>query len=116
MFSPYDEKKGSPKSHLNLPYNYIELYIIYIRGPEKYIVYIILYMYYISYVMHVLSHVLLWTVACQAPLSMGFPRQKYWSGLPFPSPGDLPNPGNEPASLVVVGNALPLSNQAVVKT
>ena len=39
-----------------------------------------------------------WTVALQAPLSMGFPRQEYWSGLPFPSPGDLPNPGMEPAS------------------
>ena len=34
-----------------------------------------------------------WTVACQAPLSMGFSRQEYWNGLPFPSPGDLPNPG-----------------------
>ena len=34
-----------------------------------------------------------WTVAHQAPLSMGFPRQEYWSGLPFPSPGDLPHPG-----------------------
>ena len=44
-----------------------------------------------------LSHVRLfatpWTVACPAPLSMGFSRQEYWSGLPFPSPGDLPNPG-----------------------
>ena len=39
-----------------------------------------------------------WTVACQAPLSMGFPRQEYWSGLPFPSPGDLPDPGIEPTS------------------
>ena len=38
----------------------------------------------------------LWTVACQAPLSMGFSRQEYWSGLPFPSPGDLPDPGIEP--------------------
>ena len=38
-----------------------------------------------------------WTVACQASLSMGFPRQEYWSGLPFPSPGDPPNPGIEPA-------------------
>ena len=38
-----------------------------------------------------------WTVALQAPLSMGFPRQEYWSGLPFPSPGDLPK-GNEPKS------------------
>ena len=41
-----------------------------------------------------------WTVDCQASLSMGFPRQEYWNGLPFPSPGDLPNPGIEPASLV----------------
>ena len=37
-----------------------------------------------------------WTVACQAPLSMGFSRQEYWSGLPFPSPGDLPDPGIKP--------------------
>ena len=40
----------------------------------------------------------LWTVAFQAPLSMGFSRQEYWSGLPFPSPGDLPDPGIEPRS------------------
>ena len=40
-----------------------------------------------------------WTVAYQDPLSMGFSRQEYWSGLPFPSPGDLPNPGIKPASL-----------------
>ena len=40
----------------------------------------------------------LWTVAHQAPLSLGFSRQEYWSGLPFPSPGDLPNPGIEPKS------------------
>ena len=39
-----------------------------------------------------------WTVAYQAPLSMGFPRQEYCSGLPFPSPGDLPDPGVEPRS------------------
>ena len=39
-----------------------------------------------------------WTVACQAPLSMGFSRQEYWSGLPFLSPGDLPDPGIELAS------------------
>ena len=42
----------------------------------------------------------LWTVALQAPLSMGFSRQEYWSGLPFPSRGDLPDPGIEPRSLV----------------
>ena len=44
-----------------------------------------------------------WTVACQAPLSMGFFRQKYWSGLPFSSPGDLPDPGIKPASPTLAG-------------
>ena len=39
-----------------------------------------------------------WTVAHQAPLSMGFPWEDYWSGLPFPPPGDLPDPGIEPLS------------------
>ena len=39
-----------------------------------------------------------WTIAQQAPLSMEFSRQEYWSGLPFPSPGDLPDPGTEPVS------------------
>ena len=38
--------------------------------------------------------VTLWTVACQTPLFMEFSRQEYWSGLPFPSPGDLPDPGS----------------------
>ena len=42
----------------------------------------------------------LWIVAHQAPLPMGFSRQKYWSVLPFPPPGDLPNPGIEPTSVV----------------
>ena len=44
-----------------------------------------------------------WTVAHQAPLSMRFPRQGYWCGLPFPSPGDLPNPGIEPMSPPLAG-------------
>ena len=44
-----------------------------------------------------------WTAAHQAPLSMGFPRQEYWSELPFLSPGDLPDPGIEPVSPEVVG-------------
>ena len=43
--------------------------------------------------------VALWTVACQAPLSTGFSRQEYWSGLQWPSPGDLPNPGIKPLFL-----------------
>ena len=52
-----------------------------------------------------------WTVACQAPLSMRFPRQEYWSGLPFPSPGDLPNPGIELRSPAWQAESLPLSYQ-----
>ena len=47
-----------------------------------------------------LSLVTPWTVARQAPLSMGFSRQEYWSGLPFPPPGDLPDPGIKPRSLM----------------
>ena len=47
-----------------------------------------------------------WTVAYQAPPSMGFSRQEYWSGLPFPSPGDLPDPGIEPRSPVLQADAL----------
>ena len=50
--------------------------------------------------------VTLWTVAHQAPLSMGFSSQEYWSGLPFPSPGDLPNPGTEPESPALQADAL----------
>ena len=44
-----------------------------------------------------------WTVACQAFLSIGFPRQEYWSGLPLPSLGNLPNPGTEPTSSALAG-------------
>ena len=51
-----------------------------------------------------------WTVACQAPPSMGFSRQECWSGLPFPSPGDLPDPGLEPGSPTLQADVL-LSEQ-----
>ena len=47
-----------------------------------------------------------WTVDHQAPPSMGFSRQEYWSGLPLPSPGDLPNPGIEPRSPALQADAL----------
>ena len=47
-----------------------------------------------------------WTVAHQAPPSMGFSRQEYWGGLPFPSPGDLPDPGIEPRSPALQADAL----------
>ena len=60
--------------------------------------------------MHTLSHSVIsqlsetpWTIACQAPLSMEFSRLEYWSGLPFASPGDLPDPGVEPASPALAG-------------
>ena len=61
--------------------------------------------------MHVSPSVLfdsatLWTVAHQAPLPMGFSRQEYWSGLPFPSPGDLPHPEIEPGSPALQADSL----------
>ena len=46
------------------------------------------------------------TISLQAPLSVGFFRQEYWSGLPFPSPGDLPNAGVEPGSLALQEDSL----------
>ena len=55
---------------------------------------------------HVRPFVMLWTVAHQAPPSMGFSRWEYWSGLPFPSPRDLPNPGIEPRSPTLQADAL----------
>ena len=62
-----------------------------------------------------LSHVWLFatplTVAHQSPLSMGFSRQEDWSGLPFPSPEDLPNPGIEPGSPALQANSLPTELQ-----
>ena len=48
-----------------------------------------------------------WTVARQAPLSMGFSRQEYWSRLPFPSSGDLPNPGIKSGSWALQADSLP---------
>ena len=51
-----------------------------------------------------------WTVAHQAPLSMGFPRQEYWSGLPLPSPGDHPDLGIKPVSPAWQMNSLPVSH------
>ena len=47
-----------------------------------------------------------WTIAYQASLSMGFSRQEYWSGFPFPSPGDLPDPGIKPGSPTLQADAL----------
>ena len=54
--------------------------------------------------------VILWTVACQIPLPMEFPRQEYWTRMPFPSLGDFPHPGIEPASPVLQAHSFPLSH------
>ena len=57
-----------------------------------------------------------WTVACQAPLSMEFSRQEYWSGLPFPSPGDIPNPGIKYRSPALKTDSLPSEPPGKPKT
>ena len=66
---------------------------------------------FISTCVCVLSHVqllaTLWTIACQAPLSVVLSRQEYWSGLPFPFPEDLPKPGIEPWSTVLLVDSSP---------
>ena len=66
-----------------------------------------------------LSHVQLfatpWTVAYQAPPSVGFSKQEYWSGLPFPSAGDLPNPRMEPGSPALQADALPSESPGKLK-
>ena len=61
-----------------------------------------------------LTHVTPWTVARQAPLSMEFSRQQYWSGLPFPSPGDLPNLGIEPRSPALQADSLLIKLQKLM--
>ena len=55
-------------------------------------------------------------VAHQAPLSMGFSRQEYWSGLPYPSPGDLPDPGIEPGSPALQADSLPTAMREMLLT
>ena len=74
---------------------------------------VLIYLYFLSckVLKYASSHVRLfatpWTVAYQALPSLGFSKQEYWSGLPFPSPGDLPNPGIEPGSPILQADALP---------
>ena len=57
-----------------------------------------------------------WIVDCQAPLSMGIPRQEYWSGVPFPSSGNLSDPGIEPASSALASGFLIYPNMSVLKS
>ena len=60
------------------------------------------------------SFVTLWTEARQVPLSMGFSRQEYWSGLPFPSPGDLPDPGIKPVSCLAFFATQPPDSKVIL--
>ena len=66
---------------------------------------------YFQWLSHVWLFVTPWTVARQVSLSMGFSRQEYWSGLPFPSPGDHPDPGIKPGSAALQADSLPSEPQ-----
>ena len=75
---------------------------------------------FVSFLLLLFSHYVVsnsfgtpWIVACQASLSMGFPRQEYWSGLPFPSPGDLAQPAVEPRSSAWQADSLLLSEVSI---
>ena len=90
-----------------------------LSGSQKRVVAVYLFIYFLFYfilfyfffvAVQQLSRVTPWTIASQTPPSMGFSRQEYWSGLPFPSPGDLPNLGIKPASTALQVNSLPLSH------
>ena len=91
---------------------------IYIFHKGKICIYIYVYTCMYAYMLLLLfSHEVVsnfsvtpWTVVHQAPLSMGFSRQEYWSGLPFPSPGELPKPGIKPASSASQAGSLQLSH------
>ena len=76
---------------------------------KMYVYFSFLMIYKIFNVCYLLSHIqqFAWTLACQAPLSMEFSRQEHWSGLPFPSPGDLPDPGIESRSPALQADSLP---------
>ena len=86
--------------HVYIPVN-LSLAIICFEQCHVYIIYI-----YLHICSVVSDSVTFWTVACQSPLSMEFPRQEYWHALPFPSPGSLPHAGIEPRSPALQGDGL----------
>ena len=89
-------KEGKPRkeqcNHWNLNIQQVD-----------YIAYCVCVWVYVQLLSHVQLFAIPWTVACQAPLSMEPSRQEYWTGLPFPSPEELPNPGIEPPSPALAG-------------
>ena len=72
-------------------------------------------MFYVSYLSCVQLFVTPWTVAHQAPLSMGFLRQEYWGGLPFPPPRDLPDPGIKPVCPALQVDSLPWATREAIR-
>ena len=83
---------------------FICLFLVHIH---RIIQYILFYIWKCQSLSRVQLFVTPWTVACHAPLSMGFSKQEYWSGLPFPSPGDLPDQGLELGSPALAGDSSP---------
>ena len=87
-------------------FSLIKALIPFMRAPPSWSNHIILIPKWVKLLSHVRLFATPWTVAYQAPPSIGFSRQEYWSGLPFPSPGDLPNPGMEPGSPALEADTL----------
>ena len=88
------------------------------KSPTNYYICFLIFL-FLPFAISLLSRVRLfatpWTVAYQAPPSMKFSRQEYWSGLPFPSLGDLPDPGIKPGSPAVQADALPSEPRGLKK-
>ena len=83
---------------------FLQIYILQIRSLNP------LYGAHAQSLSHVWIFEIPWILACQALLSMGFPRQEYWSGFPFPPPGNLPDPGIEPRSPALTGRFFTMSH------
>ena len=96
-------------------FSHIGYYRILSRIPCAIQEVLVIYSFYICVHVHsvIRFFAISWTVAFQAPLSVGFSRQEYWSGLPFPTSGDLPYPGIEPTSSSLTGGFFTVSNSSV---
>ena len=105
LFFLYDDGALPPGGMYHIPPLHI---VLLCPGPLGHPVYVSMYV-----ICSVVSDCIVtpWTVAHQAPLSMEFSRPEYWSGLPFPFPGDLPFPGVEPRSPALQADSSPLSHQ-----
>ena len=99
IWACYSNSKARCLSHVKWKNS---IYLFGLSGLEKIYIKAQL-LFFVQSPSHVNSLVTPWTTACQTLLSMGFPRQEYWNGLPFPSPWDLPNPGIEPTSPTLAG-------------